>query len=180
MPPRHPAPPPVARPPLELRLKKGSDGRVAAFALHRADGTVTVMRRPHAFFPVHDLTHYCVECTLRHRRAFYGLVCAGWDFEDFGTPWPRGPLPADLDPAEELVGLLDLERATGVVLTAAEMNAQLVARGVATHRTGAPLDEASLARIRERLAQCRARWEALPPGATLALPYAPGVDAFEG
>jgi hypothetical protein len=59
---------------LQLRLKKGSDGRVASFALHRDDGTFTVMRNPNPFFPIHDLTHYAVENTLRHKRGFYGLV----------------------------------------------------------------------------------------------------------
>ena len=59
----------------------------------RADGTVTRQRQDPAkaqFFVRHDLTHYALETVLGHRRGFYGLVAEGWDFTDFGSPWPRG------------------------------------------------------------------------------------------
>jgi hypothetical protein len=49
-----------------------------------------------------------------HRRGFDDLVAAGgWDLDDFGTPWPRGPLPVDMDRSEAIVGLLDVERGQG-------------------------------------------------------------------
>lgn len=163
---------------LRLRIKKGSDGKVAAFALHRRDGSVTVMRNPHAFFPVHDLTHYAVETTLRHRRGFYGLVCDGWNFEDFGTPWPRGPLPEDNDPAEVIVGFLDLERATGHLITAEELNAKVadyLARPSSQPVTTVVTAEA-LERIRARLKLLQARWYAVAPGEALELDYDPGED----
>jgi hypothetical protein len=70
---------------------------------------------------------------LRHRRGFYGLLAEGWDFSDFGAPWPRGPLPADAEPAELIVGFLDMERACVTEWPAAEMNAQ-AAQFFAIHR----------------------------------------------
>ncbi len=165
---------------LQLRLKKGSDGRIASFALHRADGSVTVMRNPHAFFPIHDLTHYAVETTLHHRRGFYGLVCEGWNFEDFGSPWPRGRLPAYIYPAESIVGLFDLERATGFPMSLDELNRSL--REKLAERPGAavrPISLAELDTIRRRISDYAARWRALPPGETLTLDFTPGEDGPE-
>lgn len=167
-------------PALSLRLKKGGDGRIASFALHRVDGSFTVMRNPHAFFPIHDLTHYAVECILRYRRGFYGLVCEGWNFEDFGSPWPRGRLPDDIDPAELLVGMFDLERATGNVTALADINEQLQRYG-AEHpgTTARPLTQHEVDTIRERVLRYRDRWASLPPGETLVLGYTPGEDGGE-
>src|SRR5262245_47035677 len=110
-------------PSLTIRIKKTSDGE-AALTCTRADGTVTWQRQHGGqarFFPRHDLTHYAVETVLRHRRGFYGLVAEGWDLTDFGTPWPRGPIPADADPSELIVGFLDAERASGAEWSAADL-----------------------------------------------------------
>lgn len=163
--------------PLQLRLKKGRDGRMASFALHRADGSATVMRNPHPFFPIHDLTHLAVESVLRYRRGFYGLVAEGWNFEDFGSPWPRGPLPPDSDPAECIVGMLDLERASGVELSVEDVNAQL--QRLAAERPGtvfAPMQRSQLEDVRRRVREYAARWSALSPGETLVLDFLPGED----
>src|SRR5262245_5618971 len=109
---------------LIIRLKKNRDG-TAVLSCTRPDGSVTWQKqegRQASFFPRHDLTHYAVETVLGHRRGFYGLLAEGWDFSDFGTPWPRGPLPVDADPSELITGLLDAERANGIEWPAAEMN----------------------------------------------------------
>ena len=34
---------------------------------------------------LHDLIHYVVETTLGYREAFFGLLAAGWDIQDFGA-----------------------------------------------------------------------------------------------
>src|SRR5213078_334111 len=117
-----------------IRIKKKTDGS-AALSCTRDDGSVTWQRQEGIqgrFFPRHDLTHYAVEMVLGHRRGFYGLVAEGWDLEDFGGPWPRGPVPADADPSELIVGFLDAERASGREWSAAEMNEQ-AAQYYATH-----------------------------------------------
>src|ERR1700737_2708676 len=93
-----------------IRIKKGRDGRTPR-GCTRADGTTTWQRQEGAqatFFPKHDLTHYAVETALGHREGFYGLVSAGWDFSDFGSPWPRGRLPVEASISEMIVGLFDL------------------------------------------------------------------------
>ncbi|MGH7459754.1 MAG: hypothetical protein ACREMA_01840 [Longimicrobiales bacterium] len=156
---------------LLIRLKKGRDGP-HSLVCTRADGSSTLQRHPKAFFPFHDLTHYAVESVLDYRRAFYGLVAGGWDLQDFGEPWPRGRLPADLDPADLIVGQLDLERATGERRIADEFNV-LIAAWYAEHAPAAPipaaLTDAQLARIRQVAAGLHAQWRETRPGETLEL-----------
>jgi len=161
-------------PELLIRIKKKTDGSAALSCL-RADGSVTWQRqegRLGRFFPIHDLTHYAVETVLRHRRGFYGLVAEGWNLTDFGAPWPKGPLPADLDPSELLVGFLDTERAAGVRWSAADFNEKArlyyLQRGVVRD---CGVSEAELDRIRKLLGELSARWFALPAGEVLELAF---------
>lgn len=152
-----------------IRLKKTSDGS-SVLSCVRADGSTTWQRnegRKGRFFPLHDLTHYAVETVLGHRRGFFGLVNEGWNLEDFGSPWPRGPMPADMDPSEAIVGLLDAERAQGTRLTAATFRESYPA-GLAS-LTDEHLDE-----VRARRAELFALWDALPPGETLELKFSAG------
>ncbi|HEY7119197.1 MAG TPA: hypothetical protein VH475_21590, partial [Tepidisphaeraceae bacterium] len=110
---------------LLLRFKKHPAGHAAALACTRPDGSVTWQRqRPRhaAFFTRHDLTHYAVETVLAYRRGFFGLIADGWNFDDFGHPWPRGPIPADADPAELIVGFFDAERTSPTPWSAEDFN----------------------------------------------------------
>ena len=105
----------TASPDLTIEIKKRNDG-TSAFRCTRRDGTVTWQHhrgRQGVFFPLHDLTHYAVETVLGHGQAFYGLVADGWALDDFGKPWPRGPLPPEALDVELIVGFLDTERASG-------------------------------------------------------------------
>lgn len=160
-------------PDLLIRIKKKTDGS-AALSCVRADGSVTWQRqegRLGQFFPLHDLTHYAVETVLGHRRGFYGLVADGWDLDDFGAPWPKGRLPADMDPSEGIVGLLDAERAQGARMDIAELS-QLRSRGpIATRALPALPTDAQLDAVRARRAELFAMWQALPPGETLELSF---------
>jgi hypothetical protein len=160
--------------PLIVRIKKGKDGLTALSGV-RADGTTTWQRQhgaQSAFFPRHDLTHFAVETTLQLRQGFFGLMAAGWDFSDFGSPWPRGPLPAEGNVTELIVAALDLERSSGDRASAEGIN-----RGIAEHcaEKGLPawavLTEDDLARIRQKRAELFAKWEATPPGDTLELRF---------
>jgi len=157
-------------PELLIRIKKKTDGNAALSCL-RANGSVTWQRQEGAqgrFFPLHDLTHYAVETVLRHRKGFFGLVADGWNMGDFGTPWPRGPMPADMDPSEQIVGLLDLERTTGVLRTPRDAAdpANSVATVILQHVTDAELEA-----VRARRDELIERWKTLPAGETLELPF---------
>lgn len=162
---------------LTLRFKKRSDGG-SALTLLRADGTSVWQRQErHArFFATHDLTHFAVETGLGLRHAFYGLVAEGWAFEDFGAPWPRGPLPDEALLAETVVGLLDLDRAQRAFgsppLTAADLNAQLALKHATEGRQPPrPVSEDELHRVVTRRGELIAAWEALAPGETLELRF---------
>jgi hypothetical protein len=162
-------------PELLIRIKKKKDGD-AALSCVRADGSVTWQRQEGdlgRFFPLHDLTHYAVETELGHRRGFYGLVADGWDFGDFGAPWPKGRLPADMDPSEAIVGLLDAERYQGLRMSVAELRD--VNHGHVMGSAIKGLTDEDMERIRARRAELFAQWEALPPGETLELPFDRGA-----
>src|SRR5262249_33457996 len=159
-------------PRLTIRIKNKEDG-TAALSCIRADGTTTWQRQEGiqgAFFPLHDLTHFAVESVLGHRRGFYGLVAEGWDLTDFGRPWPKGPLPPDLDPSEHIVGFFDLERATGHRWTAAAFNEKLELSLGANPDRPVITDE-QLDTIRATMADLFARWHSLPAGDALELDF---------
>ena len=160
--------------PLVIRIKKGADGRTTLTCI-RSDGTTTWQRQEGAqagFFPRHDLTHYAVESVLGHREGFYGLVAAGWDLSDFGTPWPRGHLPRDANVSEIIVGFFDRERATGVIGTAEELNCE-VSEFSAKHGMTTPpaISEEEIQRVRETREDLFRRWDAVAPGDSLELKF---------
>ena len=162
-------------PELLIRIKKKKDGD-AALSCVRADGSVTWQRQEgnHGrFFPLHDLTHYAVETVLGHRRGFFGMLADGWDIGDFGAPWPKGPMPPDMDPSEMIVGLLDAERYQGMRMAVAELRDP--SSGHAVRGALANIDDADLERVRARRAELFALWEALAPGDTLELPFDRGA-----
>ena len=159
---------------LLIRIKKKSDGS-AALSCVRADGSVTWQRQDGLqgrFFPLHDLTHYAVETVLRYPRGFYGLLAEGWDFSDFGRPWPRGPLPSEALASELLVGFLDGERAAGVEWSASELN-EAAAAYFAQHEVdgGCTITDDDIRNVRDARRELFAQWAALPSGGTLELSF---------
>ena len=160
--------------PTVIRIKKGADGR-SALSCTRADGTTTwqsLKGGQAAFYPRHDLTHYAVETVLGHRKGFYGLVAAGWDLTDFGTPWPRGKLPPDANLSELIVGFFDHERASGELGTVDELNdniATFCAEYGAPPRDTCTAEE--LARVRKKRAELFAQWDSVKPGDALELVF---------
>jgi hypothetical protein len=161
---------------LVIRIKKNADGR-SSLSCTRADGTTTwqsMKNAQAAFFPRHDLTHYAVETVLRHSHGFYGLVATGWDLSDFGSPWPRGRIPNEAVLSEMIVGFLDLERASGELVRAEDVNNRLrefcAENGLPAP---GPLTEDDLARVRQKRGELFARWESVEPGDALELPYEP-------
>jgi hypothetical protein len=169
--------------PLLIRIKKHADGS-AALSCTRADGTVTWQRQQGAqaaFFPRHDLTHFAVETVLGYSRGFYGLVASGWNLTDFGAPWPRGPMPADTDPSELIVGFLDTERASGTRWTADEFNDKAAAyyREHNLEAAAPMLTDDDLARVRQRRAELFTQWDAVPAGGTIELSFDPAGIAHD-
>jgi hypothetical protein len=157
-----------------IRIKKLKDGRTALSCI-RADGTTTWQRQDGghaAFFPKHDLTHYAVETTLGLGQGFYGLVASGWDLADFGSPWPRGPLPREANISELIVAAFDLERNTGGSASAREINDKV---GEYWRENSLPefprITDDDVVKVRQRRAELFAKWEAVKPGDSLEIPF---------
>lgn len=158
-------------PDITISIKKKTDGS-AALSCIRADGSVTWQRQEGAqgrFFPLHDLTHYAVE-TVLDLRGFYSLVAEGWDLSDFGSSWPRGPLPPEAHTVEQIVGFLDTERASGREWSATDL------------RLAEPyaISDDELRRVREARRGLFARWAAVRPGETLELHFVSRERAVRG
>lgn len=157
-----------------IQLKRGRDGP-STLSCTRADGSRT-WAKVHPFFPRHDLTHYAVESVLGLREAFFGLVASGWDLDEFARPGAARRLPPDALLAEHVVGLLDRERALPEPMPASAFNEALrTAHRDATAHRAMPIDRPVLERIRGLRDELVARWEAVPPGASLEVAFpAPG------
>ncbi len=164
---------------LTIRIKKLDDAN-SALSCIRANGTSTWQRHRRssgAFFPLHDLTHYAVETTLDVSGAFYGLLATGWEIDDFGPPWPRGPLPPIALDIELIVGFLDAERAGGVIWSAEDLRDKAALYYAANKREAprsAPsstITDEQLDRIRARRGELFAQWTAVPIGDVLELTF---------
>ena len=155
---------------LTIRLKKTPDAPPVLTGV-RADGSAT-WQRSHVAFPVHDLVHYCVESTLGFREAFFGLIASGWNIEDFGQPWPRGPLPEQALLAEQVVGEVWRAFLQREPLSARELN-QRVSEMRAQKGLDMPrmVTEGELGEIQTRLGELALKWKTLTPGGTLELPF---------
>lgn len=109
---------------------------------------------------------------LELESGFFSLVAQGWDLADFGTPWPRGPLPPVANIVEMIVGFFDQERASGHLGTAADLN-DLLASYCEEHDLPAPqFTDADVARVRSARGELFRQWDALPEGESLALEFA--------
>ncbi|HWZ61329.1 MAG TPA: hypothetical protein VNW46_20275 [Gemmatimonadaceae bacterium] len=160
---------------MRIRFVKRADGG-AVLRCERPDGSVVWQRqdgRRGRFFPPHDLTHYAVETTLGFRDGFYGLVAEGWEITDFGSPWPRGPVPDGALATEFLVGLFDQERATGVVQSIDDVNLY-GSRFFAEHgRSGSwrCVTDDALVRARAVATALIERWQGLAPDEAIEVEF---------
>lgn len=163
---------------LGIRLKRNWDGS-ASLTCTRPDGSITWQRQRGTrglVFPTHDLTHYAVETVMGFANAFYGLIASGWEFGDFSTPWPRGPIPDEAREAELVVGLFETERRMGGGWSAEELRAQAKVYG-ATHQPGGRLltvpllSDEDVAKIHRLLDDVLGRWAATRAGESLELTY---------
>lgn len=165
--------------PITLRFKK-IPGGATALSCTRADGSVTWQRTSAAhaaFFARHDLTHYAVETVLGYGIGFYGLLAAGWEFTDFGAPWPCGPIPADADPAELIVGFFDAERAGDRPWTTEQFNEFARSFYGEAHSDPPVVTADQLSAIRQRMSELFQQWDAINPGETLELSFPQDASA---
>jgi len=105
---------------------------------------------------------------LGTRRAFFGLIAAGWEIEDTTGKGARGPLPEEAVIVEHLVGLLDAERASGEILGAPALRDFLAAAGVTPP---AALTDQTLGAIRALRGELFSRWQGVAPGRSMELVF---------
>ncbi len=141
----------------------------------RADESVTWQRHDSArgsFFARHDLSHFAVETVLGLHDAFFGLIASGWEIAETTGKTAKGPLPDAALAIEHLVGMFDMERASGVPVTANEVNEYATAFAACFGRE-APikLSRETLERIRAEIALLDDRWREVSVGETLSLHF---------
>ncbi len=162
-----------------IRLKKLRDGVV--LSLVREGAGPSVQRTGHqGFFALHDLLHYAAETVLGYDRAFFGLMAAGWSFENFtrhDDPNHR-PIPDQAIIAEHLVGTLTRHHrdASGrdpdsLVILAEDINADLTASLSRSGTAPPTLTAPQIAAIYDRFDRLAAQWAALPVGGHLELDF---------
>jgi len=155
---------------VKVQLKKVRDGK-PSLACVRADGSRT-WSRLHPFFPLHDLTHFAVESALGFSEAFFGLIASGWEIDAFAAPGAAAMLPREAIVAECAVGLFDLERATGRLMSGVEFTEALTLTIAGQGGGVVPVvTDADLLRVRSLRGALSAQWAALPPGETLELDF---------
>ena len=159
---------------MKISLSKHRDDQSVVLRCIRGDGSVSWQKvdgKQAAFFPLHDLTHFAVESTVGAGEGFFALIAEGWEIADTTGKGSRGPLPPMALWVERVVGLLDVERATGQRMTAAEMLDTI--RQADDRLSGVPLrlTEERLTEIRRLRSELFARWHALPPGESLELVF---------
>ncbi len=155
---------------MSIRFTRGKKGDVLTCV--REDGTTTWMpERPG--FVAHDLAHYAVETEFGYDTGFFGLVAHGWELgtADFGRdprtkeryPWPGGEQP----PVEYVVAMIHNGPGMGI-RTSDEVREAMRAYGV-----DVPPDftDERIERARQTLARLLHRWESLPQGSSLELPF---------
>jgi hypothetical protein len=162
-------------PDLTIRIKKKTDGS-AALSCTRADGTVTWQRQDGQlgrFFPLHDLTHYCVETVLGFDRAFYGLLAEGWDISDFGKPENKAQVLGEAQLAEVIVGMFDLERATGERGDADDLATKITSYFDSRNlpRPGIVITQSQIEEVRALRSRLSERWRALPAGEAMEVEF---------
>lgn len=153
---------------LVIEIAKRADG-AGVLRCTREDDSVTWQKQAKhgAHFALHDLTHYAVETALGYRRGFFGLIAEGWDVDDTTGKGARWPLPAEAVEVEQIVGLFDSERGSGMLWTCEEFN-QFAPRA---------LTDADILRVRALRGALFRQWSETAPGQKLELKFEVPVAA---
>src|SRR5215471_8719780 len=107
-------------PELKVRFTRGKDKK-DVLAIVREDGSQSWQHQQPGI-PVHDLTHFAVESTLKLKNGFFGLLAQGWDITRLTAKDVRSILPLEGLWTEFVVGLVQTERLATEPLSASEFN----------------------------------------------------------
>lgn len=140
----------------------------------RPDGSST-WNKIHRGLETHDIAHYAVEKTLNFKNAFYGLIAAGTNIQDFDTPRDRRPeevIPVNLHveaiQTEHIVNLLETEL---YQMTDPTSFLPMLKEILEEHQIPFPtiLTESTLVKIRQTYHDLVHQWRSLKEGEQLKL-----------
>lgn len=155
---------------MQIRITKGRDGP-ATLSCVRADGTST-WTKVSDYFPLHDMTHFVVETTLKIPNAFYSLVRDKWDITEFAVKGNAARIPPQANLVEALVGRLQRDLMPGSQFNAETYNEEVdaVLEGIGNPERR-HVSEAELEEMRRRLRELLTQWKRLAPGESLELEF---------
>jgi hypothetical protein len=154
-----------------VQFTKHSD-KAPTLTCIRNDGSTTWFRAGHngEFFVAHDLLHFAVESILGYSTAFYGMVAAGRDLNDFGSqngvPDER-KYSAEALKAEHIVGLIQVLFPPGVAVDHAVFSNANETFAINLH----DINEAQLTRIHTKWCQLIDRWHSTTHEVPLRLEF---------
>lgn len=152
-----------------IRLSKPANGASPTLTCIRGDGSVT-WQRSSPYFAFHDLLHYAIETTLGYRCAFFGLVAAGRDLDQFGTrSGMKDTYTCKAGWAELIAAHLWMPQARE--MGDAELQNELLRTCAARMEESPTVSEAQIGAIRRRSAELHALWNEMPDGDALELTF---------
>ena len=153
---------------MEIKLTKNSSGD-HILSCKRNDGTIT-WKQVTNFFISHDICHYAVETVIPFNNAFFGMVAAGIDIENFDLPKDQRNFQFSEEAilAEHLVNLLTIEISQGKMENLLELFSGIYEEHVGTNLYKIVTKE-KLEEIRTKFSGLMQQWRSLPENQTMTL-----------
>jgi len=153
---------------MEIKLTKNASGD-HILSCKRNDGTIT-WKHVSNFFISHDICHYAVETVVPLNNAFFGMVAAGTDIENFDLPKDQRnfQLGEEAILAEHLVNLLTIEISQGKMENLLEVFSGIYEEHVGT-KLYQLITEIKLEEIRHKLSDLVQKWRLLEETKTMTL-----------
>ncbi|MHB8636507.1 MAG: hypothetical protein ACYC96_08545 [Fimbriimonadaceae bacterium] len=143
----------------------------------REDGTATWFTASAAnsdYFVAHDLLHYAVESSLGYTSAFFGMVAAGRDLNDFGSTNGVAdvrPISLEAADAERIVGFVQVMSASGATPLYETVTDAWRTSDVQEASLEPPLTEAQLTDICALWSKLMGRWQTTEVPGVLELSF---------
>lgn len=152
---------------MEIVLLKSAGDQV--LSCKRMDGSVT-WKHIITFFISHDLCHVAIETIVPLKNAFFGMVAAGVDINDFDLPKEQRnfQLSEEAILAEHLVNLLTIEYSQGKMENFLDVFSGIYEEHLDT-KLYKIITEEKLEEIRTRFNELMHQWNALPENNTITL-----------
>jgi hypothetical protein len=153
---------------MEIKITKNLSGDYV-LSCKRNDGTET-WKHVSNFFIIHDICHYAAETVIPLNNAFFGMVTAGTDIENFDLPKEQRnfQLPEEAILAEHLVNLLTIEVTQGKMENFLEVFSGIYEEHVGT-KLYRMVTENKLEEIRNKITDLLQQWNLLEETKTLTL-----------